>query len=134
MCLYNIAALPARTDRPQAETFFADVGSRARLDCAITPSMSLLPLYYVTWRNASNHRTVFYRIPPTLTTGQQPTSFLDGRYTLDSQNFSLFISDVEPADAASDYQCVLGVVEPVNRQFVFTSTANSNLSLSLFCE
>jgi hypothetical protein len=96
--------------------------------------MSLLPLYYVTWRNASDHSTVFYRVPPLLSTGQHPPILLDKRYSLDSQNLSLFISNVGPADAASDYQCVLGVVEPVNNQFVFMSTANVNLSLSLFCE
>ena len=77
----------------------------------------------------------FYQIFPLQNTGQQEPSVLDERYSLDSQNFSLFISDVRVADAASDYQCVLGVVEPrANQPIPFGSTQDVNLSLSLNCK
>ena len=117
---------------PEMETFYADVGSTARLDCSITPG-ALTFLYHVIWRNASNHNMIFYQIFPLRNTGRLEPSGLDQRYSLDFQNFSLSISDVGLDDAASDYQCVLGVVDPMdNTEFPFTSTQYINLSLSLY--
>ena len=78
---------------------------------------------------------IFYQIHPLFNSGQPSPTILNDRYTIDENSFSLFISNVEAADAVSDYQCVLGVVDPVqNQAFPYTRTQNANIPLSISSE
>ena len=106
------------------------VGSTARLDCAITPGV-LIEYYYVTWRNASDPSVMFYLIPPRNNESEpQEHHPLNHWYTI-NQNFSLFISNVGPADTA-EYQCVLGVVDPSDfTAYNYTRTQNANIRFTV---
>ena len=130
--LLHGSARPVGTEIAGERISYANRGSEGRLDCSITPG-ALLPLYYVTWRSASDHSVIFYQIFPPLSSRQPPPDILDNRYRIDSRNFSLFVSNVELADAAHGYQCVLGVVDPRDDQaYDYTATQNVNISLSIF--
>lgn len=112
-------------------TSFASTGSTARLDCSIMPG-ALVSQYYVTWRNASNNTIEFFKIPPLRLRADNAAPIrLSDRYSLDYNNFSLFIDDVTPSDSETPYQCVLGV-EELRSDYVYHQTENANLRLSIF--
>ena len=128
--MYSHAALPDDTPL-NSRTFFAEVGTTAVLDCAITPG-ALAERYFVTWLNDTSG--IFYNlIPPTL--GSTPMPF-DPRYSIESTNFSLLISDVQLSDSDSTYVCEVGVEDPQfdNRISYYTTTENTNLRLVVYRE
>lgn len=124
-------ALPDDTLEVSHERVFYGVkGSTVRMDCSITPGV-FVSQYYITWRSASNHSLIFYKsYPPHL---NFPTFILDDRrYSVDADNFSLYIHNMGPADITHQYQCVLGVEDPLfetTREFLYTVTEYTNLSL-----
>ena len=120
-------------DRPENSIlrFGYDSGVTARLDCPITPG-ALRSQYYVIWRNAANHGMVFYRTFPPDSSASDV--MLSDRYTIDNQNFSLYISQVTPGDMRFEYQCLLGVEDPQNPTtpditYVYAGTLNLTLSI-----
>ena len=125
--------LPALPDDSQltSHTFFAEVGTTALLDCAITPG-SLVEQYFVTWENGTSG--LFYnQIPPISSTTATP---FNPRYFIEPTNFSLLISNVQLSDSDSTYRCFVGVQDPLfgNRISFYTNTENTNLRLVVYCE
>ena len=88
--------------------------------------------YFVTWLNSTSG--IFYNlIPPTL--GSTPMPF-NPRYSIESTNFSLLISDVQLSDSDSTYVCEVGVEDPQfgNRISYYTTTRNTSLRLIVYRE
>ena len=78
---------------------------------------------------------IFYRtFPPN--DGSADLSF-SNRYTVDDQNFSLYISGVTPGDMRFRYQCELGVEDPqhpTTQGITYGLAATLELSLSIRSE
>ncbi len=132
---FVLAALPDDSIDPiNRGPFCGDAGSTIRLDCSITPGV-LVDQYYVVWKSASDRSRVFYQsFPPHFS--RDFINIDSQRYSVDRNNFSLYIHGVTPADGAHDYVCVLGVEDPLQRtrSFIYTRTNKFNLSLSVFCK
>ena len=119
---------------PRIVTSYANIGSTARLDCSVLPG-KLVGVYFVTWRNASNTSIEFFKILPQRS--PQTNSTFNSRYSIDYNNFSLYIQDVQLVDGDIPYQCVLGVADPFINPlgqvptFIYNQTKTANISLSI---
>ena len=97
----------------------------------------MVGVYFVTWRNASNTSIEFFKILPRSRSPQTNPTF-NSRYSIDYNNFSLYIQDVQLVDGDTPYQCVLGVADPfINplgqvSKFIYNQTKTANISLSIF--
>ena len=112
-------------------TFYAEVGTTAVLDCAITPG-ALVSQYFTTWRNGTSG--LFYdQILPMATPS---TMSFDPRYSIDPMSFMLMISDVQLSDSDSAYQCYVGVHDPQANDAIlyYENTGNFDLSLKVYSE
>ncbi len=80
---------------------------------------------------------IFYQLrAPHLRPSSSVPFRLSDRYNLNNDTFSLIISDVEPEDAETPYQCVLGVEDPAPNQnsipYVYQQTERTDIHLSVF--
>ncbi len=103
-------------------------GTEARLKCAVRPG-KLIGFYSVEWSNASNPNEILI----SLRGGQTSGDSNNDRYSIDTADLSLIISDVSPSDAG-DYVCVLGV-DGGNRasgEMIYEQTRSVNLTLRVF--
>ena len=134
---YNAFHIPTAypdTNSRSPQTLYGNIGSTVRLDC-LTPPGKLVDLYYVTWQDAADSATQYFRLlPPHLRTNELSETRLSERYTIDYLNFSLFISDAREEDAGG-YQCVVGVADPGNTSVTFLySQGSTKITLTMFCK
>lgn len=122
-------ALPEDFTPAHPQIFIAELGSKAVLNCSISPGR-LIQRYFVTWTNRTSGRLYTEKrlSPPPINT---PTS--DPRYMINPSTLSLGISNVEFADADPNYICILGVSNPPdNTEFFYEQTRHTSLELFIY--
>ncbi len=113
------------------QTVYHALGSTARLDCPIRPG-KLVSQYYCTWKNPQTG-VVFFQIPPPTNPASEVR--LNGRYSIDHTNLSLFINNLLPNDDDMKFMCELGVQDTLtSRQYVTYRSQHTTLILSVFCK
>jgi len=103
-----------------------NTGDTAVIKCPVVPG-SLAERYTVSWYNASDvSQTFVQRII-------NSEVLKNGRYSLNTQDFSLSIDSVVRSDAATQYVCDVNVYIN-NRLYTYEQSRNINQTLSVFGE
>ncbi|XP_064398715.1 uncharacterized protein LOC135345243 isoform X2 [Halichondria panicea] len=125
----QLIAYPDQFLSPNYErTFFAKVGTTARLHCSILPG-ALRAQYFADWRNATSSIEVARLDGPRASSPLSTTP--DPRFMVDETTFALIIESVSLSDAGN-YQCVLGVRDPAGLPLIYPQTETLNLTLVVY--